>query len=64
MFEGKSTASDPEVIARFDELFERRCPSTTPESAALVDRICSSSRAENRAAAAQLVGTGSYSPTG
>jgi hypothetical protein len=43
-----------EVINRFDELFERRHPSTTPESAAMVDRICSSSREENRAAAAQL----------
>jgi hypothetical protein len=46
------------VIARFDELFERRYPSTTSESAALVDRICSSSRAENRAAAAQLTAIG------
>jgi hypothetical protein len=45
--------SDPEVIARFDELFERRHPSKTPESAALLDRICAA-RAENRAAAAQL----------
>jgi Domain of unknown function (DUF222) len=27
--------SDPEVTARFDELFERRHPSKTPESAAL-----------------------------
>jgi len=48
----------PEVIARFDELFERRYPSTTAESAALVDRICSCWRAENRAAAAQLVAMG------
>jgi len=48
----------PEVMARFDELFERRYPSTTAESAALVDRICSSSRAENRAAAAQLSAIG------
>jgi hypothetical protein len=46
--------SPPEVMARFDALFERRYPSTTEASAALVDRICSSSRAENRAAAAQL----------
>jgi hypothetical protein len=46
------------VIARFDELFERRHPSTTPESAALVDRICSAWRAENRAAAAELVAIG------
>jgi hypothetical protein len=29
--------SDPEVIARFDELFERRRPFKTPES--LLDRI-------------------------
>ncbi len=52
MFE--QSASPPEVIARFDELFERRHPSRTPDSAALVDRICSSARAENRAAAAGL----------
>jgi hypothetical protein len=58
MFDTKPMASSPEVIARFDELFERRYPSTTPESAALVDRICASSRAENRAAAAQLVAIG------
>jgi len=45
-------------MARFDELFERRYPSTTPESTALVDRICSSCRAENRAAAAQLAAIG------
>jgi Domain of unknown function (DUF222) len=52
MFE--RSMSSPEVIARFDELFERRHPSRTPESAALVDRICASWRAENQAAAAQL----------
>ncbi len=46
--------SSPEVIARFDELFERRYPSVTTESAALVERICALSRAENLAAAAQL----------
>jgi hypothetical protein len=46
------------VIARFDELFERHYPSTTPESAALVDRICSSWRAQNRAAAASLAAIG------
>ena len=50
-------ASRPEV-GRFEKLFERRYPTTTPESAALVDRICSSSRAENRAAAAQLAAIG------
>jgi hypothetical protein len=31
--------SPPEVIARFDELFERRYPTRTTESAALLDRI-------------------------
>ncbi len=46
---------DPDAIARFDELFERHYPSKTPESAAMVERICSWARAENRAAAAQLV---------
>jgi len=50
--------SSPEVIARFDELFERRHPSKTVESAALVDRICASWRAQNRAAAASLVAIG------
>jgi hypothetical protein len=55
MFEQRSSwRPDPEVIARFDELFERRHPSTTPESAALIDRICLSTRVENRAAAEQL----------
>jgi hypothetical protein len=53
MFEQRS-----EVIARFDELFERRYPSTTPQSAALVDWICSSWRAQNRAAAASLAAIG------
>jgi hypothetical protein len=58
MFDGKPMLSPPEVIARFDELFERHYPSATPESAALVDRICASSRAQNQAAAAQLVAIG------
>src|SRR6201987_4889479 len=49
---------DPDALARFDELFERHCPSKTPESAALVERICSSAHLENRAAAAQLVAIG------
>ncbi|WP_454560765.1 DUF222 domain-containing protein [Mycobacterium haemophilum] len=49
---------DQQVVARFDELFERRYPSTMSESAVLVDRICSWSRAENRAAAAQLAAIG------
>jgi hypothetical protein len=47
-----------EVIARFDELFERHYPSKTPESAALVERIGAAARFENRAAAAQLVAIG------
>jgi hypothetical protein len=51
-------AGRAEVIARFDELMERHHPSKTAESAALVDRICGSARAENRAAAAQLVAIG------
>ncbi len=56
MFESSSGAlSPPEVIARFDELFERHYPSATQQSAALLDRVCASSRAENQAAAAQLV---------
>jgi len=46
------------VIARFDELMERHHPSATAESAVLVERICSAARAENRAAAAQLVAIG------
>ncbi|ORV82259.1 hypothetical protein AWC11_24065 [Mycobacterium interjectum] len=45
----------PEVIARFDDMVERRCPSKTPESAVIVERIDAAARAENRAAAAQLV---------
>jgi hypothetical protein len=58
MFEHTGPRSRPEVIARFDELFERRHPSTTPESGALVDRICAFTRVENRAAAEQLVAIG------
>src|SRR5271163_1595739 len=56
MFE--QSTSSPEVIARFDELFERHYPSTTPESAALLDRICASWRTENQAAAASLAAIG------
>lgn len=47
-----------DVHARFDELVERCHPSRTAESAALLDRMCSFSRAENRAAAEQLVAIG------
>jgi hypothetical protein len=50
--------SPAEVIAGFDALFERSYPSTTPESGALLDRICAFSRVENRAAAAQLAAIG------
>ena len=59
MFESLAeTGSPPEVLAWFDDVFERRRPSTTPESKALIDEICVSARAENRAAAAQLVAIG------
>jgi hypothetical protein len=51
-------AERAEVIARFDELMERQYPSTTPQSSAMVERICVAARAENRAAAAQLVAIG------
>src|ERR1700751_6168185 len=50
--------SSPEVIARFDELFERRYPSRTTESVAFLDRIGASWRAQNRAAASALVAIG------
>jgi hypothetical protein len=50
----RQSTSSPEVIARFDELFERHYPSTTPESAALLARIRASWRTENQAAAASL----------
>jgi hypothetical protein len=59
MFDNASPyASTPEVIARFDELFERRYPSRTTESVALLDRIGASWRAQNRAAASALVAIG------
>jgi hypothetical protein len=48
-------ASSTAVVVGLDEYFERRHPSVTTDSAALVDRICASTRAENRVAAAQLV---------
>ncbi|MGV0041382.1 HNH endonuclease signature motif containing protein [Mycobacterium colombiense] len=47
-----------EVRARFDELVERHHPSATPVSAGLLKRIGAAARAENRAAAAQLVAIG------
>jgi hypothetical protein len=59
MFESRATTrSSPEVIAGFDEMFERRYPSRTAESAALLDRIGASWRAQNRAAASALVAIG------
>jgi hypothetical protein len=59
MFEQRSSRlPTAESIARLNERFERRYPSVTPESATLVDRICASGRAENQAAAAQLVAIG------
>src|SRR5271170_1488999 len=51
-------ASPPEVIARFDELFERRYPTRTTESVAFLDRIGASWRAQNRAAASALAAIG------
>jgi hypothetical protein len=47
-------ATRAEVTARFDEMIERCYPSTTAESAALIDEIGAAARAENRQAAAQL----------
>src|ERR1700739_2240447 len=46
------------VVARFDELMARTHPSGTAQSAVCGERICSAARAENRAAAAQLVAIG------
>src|ERR1700735_579907 len=53
-----SYASPPEVIARFDELFERRYPSRTTESVAFLDRIGASWRGGNHAGAAGVGGAG------
>jgi len=59
MFESRAnTRSSPEVIARFDELFERRYPTRTTESSALLDRIGASWREQNRGAAAALAAIG------
>lgn len=58
MFDESKMLSPPEVIARFDALFARRHPAATPESAALVQRLCVMARIENRAAAAQLAAIG------
>ena len=51
-------ASSSAAIARLDDYFERRHPSATAESAALLDRIRTAGRAENQAAAAQLAAIG------
>ncbi|OBI53440.1 HNH endonuclease signature motif containing protein, partial [Mycobacterium sp. E796] len=51
-------AARAEVMARFDEMIERRYPSSTAESAALLDEIGVFARVENRAAAAQLEAIG------
>jgi len=51
-------AARAEVIARFDEMIERRYPSKTAASAALLEEIGAAARAENRAAAAQLDAVG------
>jgi uncharacterized protein DUF222/HNH endonuclease len=59
MFEETSSfRSPPEVIARFDAMYARLRPPSTPESEALLERICSSSRAENQAAGERLVAIG------
>jgi hypothetical protein len=50
---------DPDAFsAVIADSSERHCPSTTEESAALVERMCAATRVENRAAAAQLVAVG------
>ncbi|BBY14779.1 HNH endonuclease signature motif containing protein [Mycolicibacterium litorale] len=41
-----------------DGLFERRCPTVTPQSAALVELIAGAARRENREAAARLTAVG------
>ncbi len=47
-----------DVRAGFDEMFERQYPSSTAQSAALLERVGAAARAENRAAAEQLVAIG------
>ncbi|KAA1251192.1 HNH endonuclease [Mycobacterium simiae] len=46
------------IVAQNEEWFERRYPATTAESAALVDRICAATRAENRATGERLAAIG------
>ncbi|OBI18903.1 hypothetical protein A5712_20675 [Mycobacterium sp. E2327] len=52
MFEPRVVSA--EAVARLDEMIERHHPSTTRESAALIDEISAAARAENQQAAAQL----------
>ncbi|MDD7811151.1 HNH endonuclease signature motif containing protein [Mycobacterium sp. CSUR Q5927] len=59
MFESsRSGPPSPASVAQFSAWFSQRHPARTLESAALVDQICASARAENRAAAAHLVAIG------
>ena len=59
MFEGSGARSQAEIIAGFDEAFEGCVLRTaTAESEAWVERVAAAVRAENRAAAAQLVAIG------
>ncbi|OBH38200.1 hypothetical protein A5692_09300 [Mycobacterium sp. E342] len=53
-----SRVSSAEVIAAFDEHFERRYPSKTAESSGLLERVSCCARLENRAVAAQLAAIG------
>lgn len=56
--ESPPNCASAEWMASWNDRFARRCPPVTPESAALVERISAAGRAENRAAAAQLVAIG------
>ena len=59
MFESPTgRVPSPEVIARLDALWERSHPSTTPESAGLVERIVAAGRSENQAAGQRLAAIG------
>jgi Domain of unknown function (DUF222) len=59
MFERSGGWSQAQVIAHFDEVAARyELRTTTPESRSWVQRVAAAARAENRAAAAQLVAIG------
>ena len=59
MFEESGASPDPAVVAEFDEMSRRWALRTpTAESAGWVARMTAAVRAENRAAAAQLVAMG------